>query len=103
MEIINIKEKFSELTETWFPTQIVTFDGMQVVSTKIQGETQAWFQHKNEDKLVQVIKGELEIHFKTKISTVSEGEIIVIPMGTEYSPKAKEETHILVFEKEELT
>ena len=99
METINIQENFSSLNQLWHPHQIAKIDDMQIVLVKMKGELNTWFNHGDEDKCLQVIKGTLEIHFKDKIEFVKKGEMIVIPKGTEYTPKAKEEIHSLVFEK----
>lgn len=97
---INIKDKFSKFSKNWHPHQIAVVDDMQVLLAKIKGEF-VWHQHENEDELFQVIKGTLEMHFRDRVETVKEGEIIVVPKGVEHCPITKngEEVHVLLFEK----
>ena len=112
MKTINIQEKLSRFSDTWHPHQIAIVDDMQVLLAKIKGEF-IWHKHEEEDELFQVIKGNLEMHFRRRISEtkeyeeekwvviVKEGEIIVVPKNVEHCPITKdgEEVHVLLFEK----
>jgi len=73
---------------------------MQVLLAKIKGEF-VWHQHEKEDELFMVVKGTLLMHFRNRIETVREGEMIIVPKGIEHCPKTKdnEEVHVLLFEK----
>jgi len=100
LETINIQQKLSSFSKHWHPHQIAIVDDMQVLLAKIQGDF-VWHQHEKEDELFYVQKGTLEMHFRNKIETVREGEIIVVPKGVEHCPKTRngEEVHLLLFEK----
>jgi mannose-6-phosphate isomerase-like protein (cupin superfamily) len=100
LKTINIEDKFSKFTENWQPHQIATVDDMQVLLAKIKGEF-VWHQHEKEDELFMVVKGTLMMHFRDRIETVREGEMIIVPKGIEHCPKTKdnEEVHVLLFEK----
>lgn len=100
MKAINLNEKYAEFKSQWHPHQIAVVDDMQVLLAKIQGEF-VWHAHDQEDELFQVIKGTLYMQFRDKTVEVNEGEIIVVPKGTEHNPMTKngEEVHILLFEK----
>ncbi len=98
MKAINLQEKFESIHQLWHPLQIAMVEDRQVALIKMKGETGGWFNH-DDDKFIQVLKGKLEVHFRDKIELVNEGELIVIPKNTEFTPKATEEVHLLVFEK----
>ncbi len=100
MKPINVKEKFGKFDKQWHPHQIATVDNMQVILAKIQGEF-VWHAHEDEDELFFVQKGTLEMHFRTGVEIVKQGEIIVVPKGVEHCPKSQgdEEVHVLLFEK----
>ena len=100
MKAINLNEKYAEFKSQWHPHQIAVVDDMQVLLAKIQGEF-VWHAHDQEDELFQVIKGTLYMQFRDKTVEVNEGEIIVVPKGTEHNPMTKngEEVQILLFEK----
>ncbi|MFT6197896.1 MAG: mannose-6-phosphate isomerase-like protein (cupin superfamily), partial [Nonlabens sp.] len=60
MNAINLKEKLSLFKEQWTPKIIGELNGQQVKLAKLQGEF-VWHDHKNEDELFYVIKGQLLI------------------------------------------
>jgi len=100
MKTINIQQKFSTFKQHWHPHQIAVVDDMQILLAKLKDEF-VWHKHDNEDELFFVQKGTLEMHFRDKIEIVNEGELIVVPKGTEHCPKTNngEEVHVLLFEK----
>ncbi len=97
MEVVNIKEKFNLFNEHWSPKIIGQLNGQDVKISKLQGEF-VWHDHKDEDELFYIIKGTLQIEFRDKISTLNEGDMLVIPKGVEHKPIAKEEVWVLLFE-----
>ncbi len=100
MKTINLQKKLSRFSENWQAHQIAIVDDMQVLLAKIKGEF-VWHQHEKEDELFLVIKGTLMMHFRDRIETVHEGEMIVVPKRVEHCPKTlnNEEVHVLLFEK----
>lgn len=100
MHPINIAEKFEQFSNQWQPHRIATVDNMQVIIAKISGEF-VWHQHDDEDELFLVVKGTLLMQFRDRTEVVNEGELIVVPRGTEHCPKTSdgEEVQIMLFEK----
>lgn len=97
MKVINILEKFNLFNEHWTPKKIGELNGQQLLLAKLKGEF-IWHTHENEDELFFIIKGCLKIELRDKIIELNEGEIFIIPKGTEHKPIAKEEVHVLLFE-----
>ncbi|MFB0902799.1 MAG: cupin domain-containing protein [Nonlabens sp.] len=97
MKAINLKEKLSLFKEQWTPKIIGELNGQQVKLAKLQGEF-VWHDHKNEDELFYVIKGQLLIELKDKIITLNEGDLYIVPRGVAHKPIAHEEVHIMLFE-----
>jgi mannose-6-phosphate isomerase-like protein (cupin superfamily) len=97
MNAINLKEKLSLFKEQWTPKIIGELNGQQVKLAKLQGEF-VWHDHKNEDELFYVIKGQLLIELKDKIITLNEGDLYIVPRGVAHKPIAHEEVHIMLFE-----
>ena len=64
---------------------------------KLKGEF-IWHTHENEDELFLIIKGSLKIKFRDKTIELNEGELYIIPKGTEHKPIAENEVHVLLFE-----
>lgn len=97
MEKINIEEKFKLFSDYFNPRIIAELNGQQIKIVKFKGKF-VWHSHENEDELFLVVKGKFIMDFKDKSVEVKEGEIIVIPKGTEHRPRADEEVHVALFE-----
>lgn len=97
IEKVNIRQKLSLFSDHWNPRVIGELNGQHVKVAKIQGEF-VWHHHEHEDELFLVIKGQLLMKLRDQDIWLEEGEMIVIPSGTEHMPVAPEEVHILLFE-----
>lgn len=97
MKQINVKSKFKLFDDYWNPRIIAELNGQQVKIAKIKGAF-VWHNHKGEDELFYLIKGELTMEFRDKKVEVKEGELIVVPKGVDHRPVAKEEAWIMLFE-----
>jgi mannose-6-phosphate isomerase-like protein (cupin superfamily) len=97
MKSINVKSKFDLFEDLWSPKVIAELNGQQVKLAKLKGEF-VWHNHQNEDELFYVIKGQLTLEFRDHVTTLNEGEMIVVPQGVEHKPIAKNEVWVLLFE-----
>ena len=97
MSSINLKEKLDLFQEQWTPKIIGELNGQHVKLAKLEGEF-IWHDHKNEDELFYVIKGQLILELRDQTITLNEGEMYIVPKGVEHKPIAKEEVHVLLFE-----
>ena len=97
MNVINIAEKFSAFSDHWNPRIIAELNGQHIKAGKFKGDF-TWHSHDNEDEMFMVIKGAFTMHFRDKSVEVKEGEILIVPKGTEHKPSAEEEVHVLLFE-----
>ncbi|QJP33282.1 cupin domain-containing protein [Nonlabens sp. Ci31] len=97
MNAVNLKEKLSLFKEQWTPKIIGELNGQQVKLAKLQGEF-VWHDHKDEDELFYVIKGQLIIELRDKTITLNEGDLYIVPRGVEHKPIAHEKVHIMLFE-----
>lgn len=93
----NIYNNFTKVTEYWDPHIIAELNGHQVKIAKVDGEF-TWHSHEHEDEMFYVVKGTLDIHFREKTESLSEGDYLVIPRGIEHKPVAKNEAWIMLFE-----
>ena len=76
-------------------------NGQQVKISKVKGEF-VWHDHKDEDELFYILKGNLIMEFRDKKVHVNEGEMIVVPKGVEHRPIAEEEVWIMLFEPDKI-
>jgi mannose-6-phosphate isomerase-like protein (cupin superfamily) len=97
MSAINLKQKLDLFQEQWTPKIIGELNGQHVKLAKLQGEF-VWHDHKDEDELFYIIKGQLIIELRDKTVTLNEGDMYIVPRGIEHKPIAKEEVHVLLFE-----
>ena len=97
IEKINISDKLSLFDDYWNPRIVGELNGQYVKLVKFKGEF-VWHKHENEDEMFLVVKGEFKMELRQKIIDIKEGELIIIPRGTEHRPTASEEVHIMLFE-----
>jgi len=94
---INLQEKLSKFSEHWSPKIIARMNDYQIKLAKVEGEFD-WHNHPETDELFLVVKGKLEIHFRDGVIALNEGDLCVVPKGTEHKPVADEECHIMLIE-----
>ncbi|GET28383.1 cupin domain-containing protein [Prolixibacter sp. SD074] len=97
IEKINLKEKFSKLNDHWSPKVIGQLNQQLVKVVKFQGGF-VWHSHENEDELFMVIDGSFTMELRDKSIEVNEGELVIVPRGTEHRPVTTEGACILLFE-----
>ena len=119
MKKINLSEKLSLFNDYWNPRIVGELNGQQVKLVKFKGPF-TWHHHENEDELFLVLKGRFRMEYRDsdagsadhksgsdakreapnqlRAVWVEEGEMIIVPRGTEHRPVADEEAHVLLFE-----
>lgn len=93
----NLEAVFAAITEHWTHVVIGELNGQQVKAVKIHGEFH-WHQHRREDELFLVHRGELRMEFRDRTVTLRQGEFLVVPRGTEHRPVAEQEVELILFE-----
>jgi mannose-6-phosphate isomerase-like protein (cupin superfamily) len=101
MQKINLNQKLSLFNEHWKPHIVGELNGQSVKLGKFKGPF-TWHHHENEDELFLVVKGRFRMDFredgKDREVWLEEGEMVIVPRGTEHRPFADEECHVLLFE-----
>ena len=97
IDVVNITQKFSLISEQWDPKIIAQLNDYQVKIAKIQGEF-VWHSHPETDEIFLVVDGKLTIHLREEDLYLESGEMCVIPRGVEHKPAAEEECQILMME-----
>ena len=98
MEIkkISISEKMSLFSDYWNPRIVGELNGQHLKLVKAQGEFE-WHKHDVEDEMFLVIDGEFDMELRDKTITITKGEGIMMPRGTEHRPVVKNEVQIMWF------
>jgi len=97
-EVVNLNDKLAAFTDYFAPRTVATFNGHDIMVTKLGGEF-AWHDHAETDDFFLVVKGRLEIRLRDRTVELGPGELFVVPRGIEHQPFAAEETHILLIEQ----
>ncbi|MDB9280027.1 cupin domain-containing protein [Halorubrum ezzemoulense] len=101
MEKVALAEAFGLFEETWSPRLAGELNGQAVKLAKADGEF-VWHSHADADELFFVHSGRLRIEFREADNVVlEEGELTVVPRGTDHRPVAEPEAEILLFEPTE--
>lgn len=96
--ITNIEEEFAEISEFWAPRVIADINDQCVKIAKLKGDF-VWHDHKDEDELFFIVKGELTIRYRDRPDAVlKQGDLHVVPKGIEHNPFAENECWIMLFE-----
>lgn len=96
----NIEQSFESVTDYWSPKVIGEFNGQYIKIAKLKGEF-VWHDHKNEDELFLIVKGNLNIEFEDKTIRLKEGEGFVVPKATMHNPHCEEECWVMLVEPKE--
>lgn len=94
---ISFQEKLSKFSEHWSPKIIAQMNDYHFKVVKVQGEF-VWHDHPETDEVFIVLEGQLEIQFRDGKVVLNEGEMFVVPKGTEHKPVAENECHMMLVE-----
>ena len=94
---ISFREKFDLFDDLWSPRVVAKMNSYQFKLAKVEGDF-VWHDHPDTDEAFVVLDGELRIDFRDGSVTIGEGEMFVVPKGTEHKPYAERETRILLIE-----
>ncbi len=97
MEKVNLVEKLALFHDHWHPRIVAELNGQHVKLVKIVGPF-VWHRHEREDELFLVLRGTLRIELRDRVLELREGELVVVPRGTEHRPVADAEVEVLLFE-----
>lgn len=99
---IDIKSKFSLITEYYSPKQIATINDMAIKIAKFKGPF-TWHTHENSDELFWVVKGTLTIEIRNASPLIVQKNCLTtIPKGLEHRPNCPKETWVALLEPADL-
>ena len=94
---INIKQKFSKISEYWSPKVLAKMNDYEFKIAKIKGEF-IWHNHTETDEVFIVIEGSMKILLRGKTIQLSKGDLYVVPKGTDHKPVAEKECKLMLVE-----
>lgn len=96
-EVVNLGDKFGKFSDHWSPRAVAEMNDYQFKVAKFQGQF-VWHDHKDTDEVFLVVSGSMGIELRDRVVNLSEGEMYVVPKGTEHRPFAERECHVLLIE-----
>lgn len=97
MNKINLTDKLGRFSDHWNPRIVAELNGQHVKLVKFRGEF-VWHQHEHEDEMFLVVRGTFRMEFRDHAVDLREGEMLVVPRGTEHRPVAEDEVSVLLLE-----
>ncbi len=99
---VSLPEKFAIFHEHWRPKIVAELNGQEVKLVKLEGVF-PWHHHEKEDEMFLVWRGRMSIEFRDRTVDLAEGELCVVPRGTEHRTMAEQESWVLLFEAAKTT
>ena len=94
---IDLAEKLSTFSDHFAPRTVATYNGHDVMVTKLDGPF-VWHKHDDTDDFFLVLKGTLDIELRDRTVTLGPGQMFIVPKGIEHRPVARGEVHLLLIE-----
>ncbi len=101
-ETVNFEQKFGLFDDQWAPKVVAEMNDYQFKLVRIEGDF-VWHDHKDTDETFIVLEGTLRIDFRDGCVRLGEGEMFVVPKGTEHKPFAEGEVKLLLIEPRGVT
>jgi mannose-6-phosphate isomerase-like protein (cupin superfamily) len=99
--VIRIEKTKSKLSKPFFKRPIARVDGYYMGIARLEGEHKLHYH--DMDELVYVLDGQLIIKVNNRKYTLETGEGILIKAGERHITLCEKETHILVFESQNVS
>lgn len=96
-EALNFGELLGRIDDYWTPRVIAAMNDYRFKLAKLKGDF-VWHRHEETDEAFIVLAGELTIELPDGRVELREGEMYVVPRGTEHRPRARGECHVLLVE-----
>ena len=96
-DVVNLADKLARFSEHWSPRVVAELNDYQFKLAKLEGEF-VWHAHDDTDEAFLVLAGSLRIEFRDGVAHLGEGDLYVVPKGTEHRPCAERECHVLLIE-----
>lgn len=97
--MVNVNDQIKELQSYYSPKIVAEVNNEFVKIVKIKGNKVPWHTHENEDELFYILEGLLIMQIEHQPTfTMQEGDLFVVPKGTNHKVSSKKECTILLIE-----
>ena len=95
MERLDPRARAAARPQFWSQEVLGEANGSLFKVAKGIGETN-WHAHDDQDEVFLILKGRMTMGLRTGDVELSEGDLLIVPRGTEHRPQADEEVHFLL-------
>ena len=96
MKKVNFEETFKSTGDLFGPNVVGEANGKPMSIGRFRGPF-SWKSNNDEDDILISMKGRHRIELRNETLWLNEGEVIIIPKGTEYRPVIAKEVEVLSF------
>ncbi len=100
MEVINLKEKGSEIPNLYQYEVIAKMNNHNFTMVRVKDRNLDFHTHPNSDEVFFIVEGKMKLEFRDKMVELNAGEMCVVPKGTEHCPICTTEVTCLLIESE---
>ncbi len=100
MEVINLKEKGSEIPNLFQYEVIAKMNNHNFTIVRVKDRTLDFHTHPDSDEVFFIIEGAMKLEFREKTVELNAGEMCVVPKGVEHRPICTREVTCLLIENE---
>ncbi|GAA4049710.1 cupin domain-containing protein [Parerythrobacter jejuensis] len=84
---VDLDAKFGQFSDHWAPRIVARYNDNEIRLAKAEGDFQ-WHSHQDSDELFLIVSGTLTMEFRSHTEVLEQGQMIVVPRGTEHRPRA---------------
>lgn len=100
MEVINLKEKGSQIPNLYQYEVIANMNNHNFTLVRVKDRTLDFHTHPDSDEVFLIVDGQMKIEFRENTVELKAGEMCVVSKGTEHRPICTTEVTCLLIEQE---
>ncbi|MBT8357579.1 MAG: cupin domain-containing protein [Desulfobacterales bacterium] len=100
MEVINLKEKGSQIAKLYQYEVIANMNNHNFTLVRVKDRTLEFHTHPDSDEVFLIVDGQMKLEFRDNTVDLKAGEMCVVPKGTEHRPICTNEVTCLLIEQE---
>ena len=99
MEVINLKEKGSQIPKLYQYEVIANMNNHNFTLVRVKDRTLDFHTHPDSDEVFLIVDGQMKLEFRDNTVELKAGEMCVVPKGIEHRPICTTEVTCLLIEQ----
>lgn len=100
MDAVNLRTAGQRIENLCQYETVATMNGQSLTLVRVMDRTLDFHVHPDSDEAFLIVSGSLDLEFRDKKITLNEGDLYVIPKGTEHRPVITSEVTVLLIDAE---